>query len=126
MAANGLEKMGHAALVRRILDREMGDQTHQSLGVVESELRDLAAKGSTPIRNQSDVDALLQSSDLGRHRQDMWDNPIRVRFIRQGQIEASSDGPDGLPGTNDDLTSSESYGAWAFRVFPEQFQTVSQ
>lgn len=120
-AAYGLEEMGHAALVRRILDRQKGDQTHQSLGVVEDEVRELAARRGLTIPSQPDVDALLRDADLERHRKDMWDHPIRVKIIREGEIRASSDGPDGVPGSEDDLTTPESYGAWAYRVFPEQF-----
>jgi hypothetical protein len=120
-AAHGLEQMGLADLVRRLLDREKGDQTHQSLGVVEGELHELAAKKGITIQSQAGVDALLRDADLGRHRQDMWNRAVRVKFIREGEIRASSDGPDGIPSNNDDLTTAESYSAWAFRVLPEQF-----
>jgi hypothetical protein len=121
LAAHALEEMGHADLVRRLLDREKGDQTHQSLGVVQFELRELAASRGITLRSQAGVDGLLRDAELGRHRKDMWDRAIRVKFIREGEIRTSSDGPDGIAGNDDDLTSAESYGAWAHRLFPEQF-----
>jgi len=120
-AAHGLEEMGLADLVRRILDREKGNQTHQRLRTTEGAIRRLAAKRGITIRSQADVDTLLRDANLGHHGDDLWNHPIRARFIREGEIRASSDGPDGIPGNDDDLTSAESYGAWAFRVFPEQF-----
>jgi hypothetical protein len=120
-AAYGLEEMGHADLVRRILDRQKGDQSHQTVRTTEGAIRRLAAKRGMTIRSQADVDTLLVDANLGHHGDDMWGHPIRVKFIREDQILASSDGPDGVLGTEDDLTSTESYGAWAYRVFPEQF-----
>jgi hypothetical protein len=120
-AARGLEEMGQAALVQRVLDRQKGNQTHQSLGATIGAVRRLAAKKGLPIRNQADVDALLREANLGHHGDDLWGHPIRLGFVREGVTQASSDGPDSVPETEDDLTSSESYGAWAFRVFPEQF-----
>ena len=120
-AAYGLEEMGLADLVRRTLDRQKGIQTHQSLGTTEGAIRRLAAKRGMTLRSQADVDTLLRDANLGHHGDDMWGRPIRVKFIREGQFRASSDGPDGVPGNDDDLTTPESYGAWAYRVFPEQF-----
>jgi hypothetical protein len=119
-AARALEEMGQADLVRRILDWDKGDQTHQRLGVIEGAIMRAAARKGVVIESQATVDALLRESNLA-HPDDMWHHLIRLKFVREGEIRASSDGPDRDPNTPDDLTTAESYGAWARRVFPDVF-----
>jgi len=121
-AADGLEEMGYGDLVKGLLDRDKGNPSYQSLEVVEFAVVELAASRNVVIKGQAEADILLGDADLGRDRLDMWHHPIRVHFVEEGVVRATSDGPDGLPNTEDDLSTDESYRAWAYRVFPDQYE----
>jgi hypothetical protein len=119
-AAAGLEEMGFGQLVKGLLDRDKGDETHQRLGAIVGAIRRLAFKRGVTLKSQADVDTLLRDAAISK-RLDMWHRPIRVNFVREGEIRATSDGPDGVPDTPDDLSTAEPYQAWVYRLFRDQF-----
>ena len=124
-AAIGLETMGHADLVRPVLDIGKCYITNHSLIVVKGEMEYLAGERGVTVKGQAEVDALLRDIDVGeRYRSDEWGRPLRAEFVSVGVFEVISDGPDMTRGTGDDLPTGEDLDAYLDRVFPDQLEPL--
>lgn len=122
-AARGLAKMGlgNHTLVRHVLDLDLADATIQSLLVVKSKVSRLAASSNVRVKSQEEAEALLRDANLGHHRLDGWGRSFRVKFVSEGVFHVVSDGPDMTPNTDDDMSSTEPFGAYQRRVFGDLF-----
>jgi hypothetical protein len=83
-AALGLEAMGMGNLVRPILDIQNARDTNSNLIVVRRAMLRLAAEKNLTVKAQSTVDALLRDVKVrDQDKQDLWDRPLRAKFVSQ-------------------------------------------
>ncbi len=113
-AALGLEEMGQGALVKDVLDRERADQTHQTLVAVRASIVRAARMRGQPVRNGADAVDLFHAARISR-KIDEWGRDLRIGVTAKSDVVVTSDGPDRLPDTVDDLSSEESLSTWLWR-----------
>jgi hypothetical protein len=120
-AAEGLESMGMATLVKPILDYVIADTTGTTLDSLKRRMRRLAAARGLSVSGQADVDSLLRDVEYSAPKQDGWERPLRAVYVSRGVFHLVSDGPDAVANTSDDLSTAEAFSVYTRRVFPGLF-----
>ena len=122
-AAETVALLGSPDLVAPVLERHKVDQTFHAMGDVRRDAVDredeYACSSSAPSMrplSQAEVEEFArQALRSAREPNDAWGHPLRFHVVpgppkhRPWEIEVLSDGPDQMPGTEDDLSTLEEY-----------------
>jgi TPR repeat protein len=119
--------MGLPQLVAPLLERKKVHETHDDMLLIrlgaENDESALLAKGRSPSREE--VEALARAAlEAARQSSDAWGRPLRVQVYAKDPkylpwgVHVLSDGPDGRPGTEDDLSTAEPTWVYDRRRYP--------
>jgi TPR repeat protein len=126
-AAESVARMGLSQLVAPLLERKKVHETHDDMLLIrlgaENDESELLGKGRSPSREE--VEALARAAlKAARNPSDAWGRPLRVqvypkdpKYLPWG-VHVLSDGPDGRPGTEDDLSTAEPTWVYDRRRYP--------
>jgi TPR repeat protein len=126
-AAESVARMGLPQLVAPLLERQKVHETHDDMLLIRLEAENdesaLLGKGRSPSREE--VEALAHAAlDGARNSNDAWGRPLRVQVYAKDPkyfpwgVHVLSDGPDGRPGTEDDLSTAEPTWVYDRRRYP--------
>jgi hypothetical protein len=132
-AAETVARMGFPELVAPMLERRAVHETLERMEALQRTIEHaehelLHSHGPDPVvaRPSADDVERLAARALrdARYPDDAWGRPLRVRILpgdsryQPWDVEVLSDGPDGEPHTEDDISTSEPYGAYDERRYP--------
>ncbi len=126
-AAENVAEMGLSQLVAPLLERKKVHETHADMLLIrlgaENDESELLGKGRSPSREE--VEALAHAAlKAARNSSDAWGRPLRVQVYAKDPkylpwgVHVLSDGPDGRPGTEDDLSTAEPTWVYDRRRYP--------